>query len=158
MPYWSGDPTVHLEILHKVQRGICNVIGPLQASQLQSFSHWHDIASFCLFCKCFHGGCSDELFSLVPWIHEFKHLRLALRSHPFTVEIAKFNHHFYSNGSFVILSTCEALFHFCASLITTVLNLNAMSIIIFCLLEPCSSFIDSSILSFLSLLFHFHLL
>ncbi|CAE1275264.1 unnamed protein product [Acanthosepion pharaonis] len=71
---WPGSPSraVHLKVLDKIQRRICNVIGPDLASRLQSLSHRRAIASLCLFYKYFHGNCSDELHLLVPKLHEFK--------------------------------------------------------------------------------------
>ncbi|CAE1293373.1 unnamed protein product [Acanthosepion pharaonis] len=68
-------------------------------SLLFSLSHRRAVASLCPFYKYFHGNCSDEVFSLVPRLHEFKRSsRLASRSHPFTVETVKCSRFFYTNS------------------------------------------------------------
>ncbi len=96
---WAGAPSAYLGVLDKIQRRICNLIGPDLASRLQSLSHRRAVASLCLFYKYFHGNCSDELLSLVPRLHEFKRpTRLASRSHPYTVETFKCSRLFYSNS------------------------------------------------------------
>lgn len=61
-----------------------------------SLSHRHAVASLRLFYKYFHGNCCDELLSLAT--------RLASRSHPFPVEMAKCSHLFYSNNNFSCIS------------------------------------------------------
>ncbi len=96
---WSGAPSVCLGVLDRLQRRICNIVGPALASRLQSLFHRRAVTSLCLFYKYFHGNCSEELHSLVPRRHEFQRLtRLASRSHLFTVETPKCSRLFYSNS------------------------------------------------------------
>lgn len=93
-----------------------------------------------------------SFFSLMPRLHKFNcATRLATRSYHFTVELARCNHHLYSNSFF---SRTSHLWNFLASLPPTILkNLNVKSIAIFCLPEFCSfiSFYSLKSSHFLSL-------
>lgn len=60
----SKHDTKYSDILDKIQRQMCNVIGPDLTSHLQSLSHRRAVASLCLFYKYFHGNCSDRFLGL----------------------------------------------------------------------------------------------
>lgn len=62
----SGAFAERLELLDKIQRRICHMIGHDLASSLQSLSHRRAVDSFCLFYEYFHGNCSKELISQFP--------------------------------------------------------------------------------------------
>lgn len=128
-----GSPAIYLKIPTKIQSRVCNVIDPDLASQFQSFSHHSNIASLYLFYKYFYGS-----FSNVLWPHEFKWCtRLAIRSLHFAVEMASFNHKFYSNNFFSSSSypwnslPVPCFFK----------SLNLISISIFCFFPEICSFI-----------------
>ena len=63
---WAGAPACHLDLLDRVQKRICHLVGPALASSLQPLSHRRDVASLSLFYRYYHGKCSRELSSLVP--------------------------------------------------------------------------------------------
>ena len=49
---WAGAPSCYLELLDKLQKGICRTVGPSLESNL---------ASLRLFCRYYYGRCSSEL-------------------------------------------------------------------------------------------------
>lgn len=69
-----------------------NLIDSNLASRLQSLSHRCNAASLSPFYKYFHSNYLDELSSLMSRRHEYK------RTHRFTVELARWNHRFYSSS------------------------------------------------------------
>lgn len=109
---------------------------------LQSLSHPCEVASPCLFYKCFHVNCLNDFFDKVPRLYEFKcFTRLVSMSHQFTVELAGCNHKFYASSYFSHTSHLwnTLLPHgFWTTLISK--TLNAMPIVINCL-PDCSSII-----------------
>lgn len=83
----SASSAIHLDILHRIQRRIYNVIGQDLASPLELHTPRFNNSSRCFFYIYFHGDYSDELSSLVSGLHKFKSItRLADRSHYFIVE------------------------------------------------------------------------
>lgn len=98
---WAGSSSNVLSLLDKVQRRICNIIGPDLAIKLQPLCHRRNVASLSLFYKYYHGRCSDEISSLVPPPKIAKrNTRLSTRSHPFTVSVPLCKKAFYSNSFF----------------------------------------------------------
>lgn len=86
----SGTGVVHLAILDKIQRHICNLIDLDQTTQLRSPSHHPHVASICFFYKYFQSTCFDEPSCLVPRLHKCnRDTRSAIRSHCLTVELAR---------------------------------------------------------------------
>ena len=59
---WSGAPSSYFELLVKLQKRICRIVGPSFAATLESLAHRRHVASLSLFCS----RCSSELAELVP--------------------------------------------------------------------------------------------
>ena len=63
---WAGDPSCYLELLDKLQKGICRSVGPSLAACLESLPHRQNVTSLSLLYGYYFGGCSSELTQLVP--------------------------------------------------------------------------------------------
>ena len=63
---WAGAPSCYLELLDKLQKGICRTVGPSLAASLEPLAHRRNVASLSLFCRYYFGRCSSELAELVP--------------------------------------------------------------------------------------------
>ena len=59
-------PSCYLELLDKLQKWICRIVGPSLASSLKPFAHLWNEANLNLLYKCYFGRCSSELAHLVP--------------------------------------------------------------------------------------------
>ena len=62
---WAGAPSCYLELLDKLQKQICRIVGPSLAASLESLAHHQDVASLSLFYRYYFGRCSVELTELV---------------------------------------------------------------------------------------------
>ena len=63
---WTGAPSCYLELLDKLQKGICRIVGPSLAASLEPLTHRRNVASLSLFYRYYFGRCSSELAQLVP--------------------------------------------------------------------------------------------
>ena len=63
---WAGAPSCYLELLDKLQKGICRTVGPSLAASLESLAHCRNVATLSLFYRYYLGRCSSELAQLVP--------------------------------------------------------------------------------------------
>ena len=63
---WAGAPSCYLELLDKLQKRICRIVGPSLAASLKPLAHRGNVASLSLFCRYYFGRCSSELAQLVP--------------------------------------------------------------------------------------------
>ena len=63
---WAGAPSCYLELLDKLQKRICRVVGPSLAAPLEPLAHYRNLAILSLFCRYYLGRCSSELAQLVP--------------------------------------------------------------------------------------------
>ena len=63
---WAGAPSCYLELLHKLQKPICRIVGPSFAASLELLAHRWNVASLSLFYRYYFGRCSSELTQLVP--------------------------------------------------------------------------------------------
>ena len=63
---WAGAPNCYLELLAKLQKGICRNVGPSFAASLEPLVHSRNVASLSLFYRYYFGRCSSELAQLVP--------------------------------------------------------------------------------------------
>ena len=63
---WAGAPSCYLELLGKLQKQICRIIGPSLAASLEPLAHLRNVASLSLFYRYYFGRCSSELAQLVP--------------------------------------------------------------------------------------------
>ena len=48
---WAGAPTCYLDLLDKLQKRICRIVGPSLASSLEPLAHRRNVASLSLFCR-----------------------------------------------------------------------------------------------------------
>ena len=62
---WAGAPSCYLDLLDKLQKQICRMVGPSLADSLEPLAHRPNVASLSLFCRCYFGRCSSELAQLV---------------------------------------------------------------------------------------------
>ena len=62
---WAGAPSCYLELLDRLQKRICRIVGPSLAASLEPFHH-RNVASLSLFYRYYFGRCSSELAQLVP--------------------------------------------------------------------------------------------
>ena len=63
---WAGAPSCYLDLLDKLQKRICRIVGPSHAASLEPLAHCRDMASLSLFYRYYFGRCSSELAQLVP--------------------------------------------------------------------------------------------
>ena len=56
----------YLELLDKLQKGICRTAAPSLAASLEPLAHCRNVASLSLFYRYYFGRCSSELVELVP--------------------------------------------------------------------------------------------
>ena len=63
---WAGAPTCYLDLLDKLQKRICRIVGHLLAASLDPLVHRRNVASLSLFIRYYFGRCSSELAQLVP--------------------------------------------------------------------------------------------
>ena len=62
---WAGAPSCYLELLVKLEKRICRIVGPSLAASLESLAHRRNVASSSLFYRYYFGSCSSELAQLV---------------------------------------------------------------------------------------------
>ena len=63
---WAGAPSCYLDLLDKLQKRICRIVGPSLAASLEPLAHHRNVASLSLFYRYYFGRCSSELAQLVP--------------------------------------------------------------------------------------------
>ena len=63
---WAGAPSCYLDLLDKLQKRICRIVGPSLAASLEPLAHRRNVASLSLFYRYYFGRCSSELAQLVP--------------------------------------------------------------------------------------------
>ena len=63
---WAGAPSCCLELIDKLQKWICRVVGPSLVASFEPLSHHGNVASVSLFYSYYSGWCSSELAELVP--------------------------------------------------------------------------------------------
>ena len=63
---WAGAPSCYLELLEKLQKRICGIVGLSLAASLEPLAHRRNVASLSLFYRYYFGRCSSELAELVP--------------------------------------------------------------------------------------------
>ena len=99
---WAGAPSCFLELLDKLQKGICRTVGPSLAASLELLAHRRDVASLSLFYKYYFGRCSSELAQLAPLpISRGRSTRYSDRLHVFSVTIPRCYKDVYVNSSFL---------------------------------------------------------
>ena len=63
---WAGAPSCYLDLLDKLQKRICRIVGSSLAASLKPLAHRQNVASLSLFYRNYFGRCSSELAQLVP--------------------------------------------------------------------------------------------
>ena len=85
---WAGAPSCFLDLLDKLQKRICRIVGPSLAASLEPLAHRRNVASLSLFCRYYFGRCSSELAKLVPLpFSRGRSTRYSERLHNFSVTI-----------------------------------------------------------------------
>ena len=63
---WASAPSCYLDLLDKLQKRICRIVGPSLAASLEPLVHRQNVASLSLFYRYYFGRCSSKLAQLVP--------------------------------------------------------------------------------------------
>ena len=63
----AGPPSCYLELLDKLQKRICRIVGPSFTASLETLDRRRNVASLSLFDRYYFGSCSSELAQLVPF-------------------------------------------------------------------------------------------
>ena len=87
---WAGAPSCYLDLLDKLQKRICRIVGPSLAASLEPLAHRRNVASVSLFYRYYFGRCSSELAQLVllPFSRG-RSTRYSDRLHDFSVTIPR---------------------------------------------------------------------
>ena len=81
---WAGAPSCYLDLLDKLQKRICRIVGPSFAASLEPLAHCRNVASLSLFYRYYFGRFSSELpYSQGKSTHHFDRL------HDFSVTIPR---------------------------------------------------------------------
>ena len=65
---WAGAPSCYLDMLDKLQKRICRIVGSSLAASIEPLAHRRNVASLNLFYRYYFGRCSSELAQLVQFI------------------------------------------------------------------------------------------
>ena len=98
---WAGAPSCYLELLDKLQKRICRIVGPSLTASLEPLAHCQNVASLSLFYRYYFGRCSLELAELVPLpFSRERSTHYSDRLHDFSVTIPKCYKDVYVNSFF----------------------------------------------------------
>ena len=98
---WAGAPSCYLDLLDKLQKRICRIVGPSLAASLEPLAHCRNVASLSLFYRYYFGRCSSELAQLVPLpFSRGRSTRYSDRLHDFSVTIPRCYMDVYVNSFF----------------------------------------------------------
>ena len=98
---WAGAPSCYLELLDKLQKPICRIVGPSLAASLEPLAHRRNVTSLSLFYRYYFGRCSSELGQLVPLpFSGGRSTRYSDRLHDFSVTIPRCYKNVYVNSFF----------------------------------------------------------
>ena len=87
---WAGAPSCYFDLLDKLQKRICRIVGPSLAASLEPLAHRRNVASLSLLCRYYFGRCSSELAQLVPLpFSRGRSTRYSDRLHDFSVTIPR---------------------------------------------------------------------
>ena len=94
---WAGASSCYLDLLDKLQKRICRIVGPSLAASLEPLAHRRNVASLSLFYRFYFGRCSSELAQLVPLLFSRgRSTRYSDRLHHFSVTIPRCYKDIYS--------------------------------------------------------------
>ena len=83
-------PSCYLELLGKLQKRICRIVGPSLAASLEPLAHHRNVASLTLFYRYYFSRCSSELAQLVSLpFSRGRSTRYSDRLHDFSVTIPR---------------------------------------------------------------------
>ena len=92
---WAGAASCYLDLLDKLQKRLCRIVGPSLAA------HCRNVASLSLFYRYYFGRCSPELAQLVPLpFSRGRSTRYSDRLHDFSVTIPRCYNDVYVNSFF----------------------------------------------------------
>ena len=98
---WAGAPICNLDLLDKLQKQICRIVGPSLAASLEPAAHCRNVASLSPFYRYYFGRCSSELAQLVPLpFSRGRSTRYSERLHDFSVTIPRCYKDVYVNSVF----------------------------------------------------------
>ena len=98
---WAGAPSCYLDLLDKLQKQICKIVGPSLTASLEPLAHHRNAASLSLFYRYYFGRCSSELTQLVPLPFScLKSTHNSDRLHDFSVTIPRCCKGVYVNSFF----------------------------------------------------------
>ena len=98
---WAGAPSCFLDLLDKLQKQICRIVGPSLAASLEPLANRQNVASLSLFYRHYFGRCSSELAQLVPLPFSLgRSTRYSDRLHDFSVTIPRCYKDVYVNSFF----------------------------------------------------------
>ena len=98
---WAGAPSCYLELLDKLQKRICRIVGPSPATSLEPLAHQQNVASLSVFYRYYFGRCSSKLAKLVllPFSQGMS-THYSDRLHGFSVTIPRCYKDVYVNSFF----------------------------------------------------------
>ena len=97
---WAGASSWYLELLEKLQKRICRVVGPWFTASLEPLAHCWNVASWSLSYRYYFGSCSSELAQLAPPFSQGRSTCYSDRWHDFSVTISRCYKDFYVNSFF----------------------------------------------------------
>ena len=98
---WASAPSCYLELLDKLQKQVCRIVGPLLAASVEPLAHHRNVASLYLFYRYYFGRRSSELAQLVPLsFSQGRSTRYSDRLHDFSVTIPRCYKDVYINTFF----------------------------------------------------------
>ena len=87
---WDGAHSFYWELLNKLQKWICSIVGPSLAASLEPLAHIWNVPSWSLFYMYYFGRCSSELVELVPLSYSLEwSTRYSDRLHDFFCHYSK---------------------------------------------------------------------
>ena len=101
---WAGAPSCYLDLLDKLQKQICRIVGPSLAVSLEPLAHhYRNVTSLSLFYRYYFGRCSSELSQLFPLpFSRGRSTRYSDRLHDFSVTIPRCYKDVYVNSFFAL--------------------------------------------------------
>ena len=94
-------PQLLLELLDKLQKQICRIVGPSLAASLEPLAHHRNVASLSFFYYYYFSRCSSELTQLVQLpFSQARSTRYSDRLHDFSVTIPRSYKDVYVNSFF----------------------------------------------------------
>ena len=98
---WAGAPSCYLDLLEKLQKRMCRIVGPSLAASLEPLAHRRNVANLSLFYRYYFGRCSSELAQLVPLpFSRGRSTCYSDRLHDFSVTIPRCYKDVYVNSFF----------------------------------------------------------